>query len=253
MFSDLHVDVPGARGFPPLASGANLVLVAGDTCHGLVRAIETLRAAYPRSEIATVAGNHEYYGHVLSEELEAGRKRARELGVHLLENNAANFGRLRVVGATMWTDYELFGERLREPAMRAAYDTMRDHKRIKWRRQPWQRFRPQEARQLHMQSRTYLEAELSKPHDGPTLVMTHHPGTVEAVAAPALQRNLLSAAYASELLPIVDRHQPDFWLSGHTHVSMNFQRGRTRMVSNPCGYADENHFFDPLYAIEIDA
>jgi len=178
---------------------------------------------------------------------------ARELGVHLLENNTANFGRLRVVGATMWTDYELFGDRLREPAMRAAYDTMRDHKRIKWQREPWKRFRPQEARRLHLQSRAYLEAELSKLHDdGPTLVITLHPGTIEAIA-PALQRSLGSAAYASELLPIADRHQPDFWLSGHTHVSMNFRRGRTRLISNPCGYADENRYFDPLYTIEIDA
>jgi hypothetical protein len=199
-----------------------------------------------------VAGNHEYYGHVLSEELKAARKRALELGVFLLENDTAYFGRLRVVGATMWTDYELFGERLREPAMRAAYDTMRDHKRIRWQREPWQRFRPQEARCLHLESRTYLEAELSKPHDGPTLVMTHHAGTIEAIA-PAFQRSLVSAAYASELLPIVDRHQPDFFLSGHTHVSMNFQRGGTRLISNPCGYADENRYFDPLYTIEIDA
>ncbi|HEY6732523.1 MAG TPA: metallophosphoesterase [Roseiarcus sp.] len=251
-FSDLHVDFPGARGLPPLASGVSLVLVAGDTCQGLVRAVETLRAAYPRSEIAMVAGNHEYYGHVLSEELEAARKRAMELGVLLVENDTAYFGRLRVVGATMWTDYELFGERLREPAMRAAYDTMRDHKRIRWYRKPWQRFRPQEARLLHLESRAYLEVELSKPHDGPTLVMTHHAGTIEAIA-PAFQRSLVSAAYASELLPIVDRHQPEFWLSGHTHVSMNVRRGGTRLISNPCGYADENRYFDPLYTIEIDA
>ncbi len=214
-FSDLHVDFPGARGFPPLAGGAELILAAGDSCQGLVRAIEMLRSAYPRTEVVTVAGNHEYYGGVLPEELEAGRKRARELGVHLVENGTASFGRLRIVAATMWTDYELFGERLREPAMRAASDAMRDHKRIRWQREPWQRFRPQEARRLHLESRAYLEAELSRRHDGPTLVMTHHAPTIEAVA-PAFQRSLASAAYASELLPIVDRHQPDFWLSGHT-------------------------------------
>ncbi len=34
---------------------------------------------------------------------------------------------------------------------------------------------------------------------------------------------------------------------------MNFRRGRCRMISNPCGYADENRFFDPRYTIEIDA
>ncbi|SIO66854.1 hypothetical protein SAMN05443247_11489 [Bradyrhizobium erythrophlei] len=66
--------------------------------------------------------------------------------------------------------YDLFGESLRQPAMRAASETMRDHRRIKWERNPWKRFRPQEARMLHLRSRAYVEAELAKPYDGPTVV-----------------------------------------------------------------------------------
>jgi Icc-related predicted phosphoesterase len=128
---------------------------------------------------------------------------------------------------------------------------MVDHKRIKWRRQPWQRFRPEEARALHLQSRSYIDAELAKPHDGPSLVLTHHAPTIEAVA-PRFQRSLISAAYASELLPLVDRHQPECWVSGHTHESISLRRGTTRMISNPCGYADENPYFDPLFTIEVD-
>jgi hypothetical protein len=45
--SDLHVDYPGSSGLPPLATGVDVVVVAGDTCQGLVPAIETLRRAYP--------------------------------------------------------------------------------------------------------------------------------------------------------------------------------------------------------------
>jgi hypothetical protein len=135
----------------------------------LVRAIETLRRAFPNTEIATVAGNHEYYGFCLSDELEAGRARAKELGVHFLECHTVVIGKLRIIGATAWTDYELFGASLRIPAMRAAADVMLDHKRIKWRKQPWQRFRPDEARALHLRSRAYIDAELAKLHDGPSL------------------------------------------------------------------------------------
>jgi Calcineurin-like phosphoesterase len=251
VMSDLHIDFPGARGIPPLAQGATLVIVAGDTCQGLVRAIESLRRAFPNTEIATVAGNHEYYGFCLPEELEAGRARAKELGVHFLENDTKLFGTLRVIGATGWTDYEAFGEALREPGMRTAYELMQDHKKIKWRRNPWARFRPQEARILHLKSRAYIEAELAKPHAGDTLVLNHHAGTIEAIA-PEFQRSLTSLAYFSELLPIVDRYQPRWWISGHTHLSMNFRRGCTAMISNPCGYPDENRFFEPLFTIEVD-
>jgi hypothetical protein len=197
-----------------------------------------------------VAGNHEYYGLCLPDELEAGRARAEELGVYLLERNAIVIGNLRVIGATTWTDYELFGAALRIPAMRAAADIMQDHKSIKWRKKPWARFRPEEARALHLQSRAYIDAELANFHDGPSLVLTHHAATIEAIA-PQYQRSLVSAAYASELLPIVDRHQPEWWVFGHTHMSLNRRRGKTLLISNPAGYAGENPFFDPLMTIEV--
>jgi predicted phosphodiesterase len=251
IMSDLHIDFHGPHGIPRLAQGAALVVVAGDTCQGLVRAIDALRSAYPNCEIVMVAGNHEYYGFCLPDELSAGRARAKDLGVHLLECNTVVIDNLRIIGATTWTDYDLFGEELRIPAMRTAAGVMMDHKRIKWRKQPWHRFRPDEARALHLQSRAYIDKELAKSHHGPSLVLTHHAATIEAVA-PQFQRSLISAAYASELLPIVDRHQPDWWVSGHTHMSLNFQRGKTRLISNPAGYGDENPSFDTSLIIEVN-
>jgi Icc-related predicted phosphoesterase len=251
--SDLHLDFPGARGFPPLAAGADLVVIAGDTCQGLVKAVKAMRVAYPRSEIVAVAGNHEFHGSTYGEALRAGHECAREFGVHLLsENGAVTFGRLRVIGATLWTSYDLFGESLRQPAMRAAYETMRDHKRIKWRKNPWERFRPSEARMLHLTSCEYIDAELGKHHGGPTIVLTHHAATPDAVE-PGLRHRMIAAAYASDLRPIIDQHQPDFWISGHTHFSMDIRRGRTRLISNPCGYGGENPRFDPAFTIEVDA
>lgn len=108
-----------------------------DTCQGLVKAVETLRRAFPDVEVVTVAGNHEYYGTEMPSELEAGRVRARELGVHLVENDVISIGTARVVGCTLWTDYCLFGAGLREAAMHTAADGLMDHKRIKWRKDPW--------------------------------------------------------------------------------------------------------------------
>lgn len=246
IMSDLHLG-PAWEQVPSLASGAKLVLIAGDTCEGLVGAVEKLRTAFPNVDVAMVAGNHEFYGCVLKEELEAGRERARALGVHFLENETATFGRLRVVGATFWTDYLLFGPGLRQPAMRAAYDQMRDHRRIRWNSDPWMRFRPQEALALHVQSRNFFEAELARPHDGPTLLLTHHPMIREALA-PANERSLLAAAYASEV-PFA--MEADYVVTGHTHRPMNFRRNGTRFLSNPRGYRDEGIRFDPSFVIEV--
>jgi predicted phosphodiesterase len=250
--SDLHIRFPGARGFPPLVPGVGAVLIAGDTCEGLGRALHAMRAAYPKTEIITVAGNHEFYGTTYPEELAAGRETARALGIHFIENDTVFLGRLKVVGASLWTDYDLAGERLREAAMRAAYDSMRDHKRIKWSRDPWMRFRPQEARMLHLQSRAYIEGELGRGHVGTTLVLSHHGPTIVAVR-PEFRTHATSAAYASDLHSVIDSYQPDFWISGHTHFPMDLRRGRTRLISNPCGYGDENTSFDPALTIEVDA
>jgi predicted phosphodiesterase len=252
IMSDLHLGYPGARGFPPLAPGADLVMIGGDTCEGLRLAVRLMRDAYPATEIVAVAGNHEFYRSTHSEELEAARDDARQLGVHLLENRTVTFGKLRVIGATLWTDYSLFGESLRLPAMRTASETMRDHRRIKWGRNPWKRFRPQEARMLHLRSRAYIEAELARPHDGPTVVLTHHAAVFEAVE-PQLRDRMIAAAYASDLGSMIDRYQPDYWISGHTHVPMDFRRGRTRLISNPFGYGHELSSFNPAFIIEVEA
>lgn len=250
ILSDLHLEWYGTASIPRLVDGTDLVIVAGDTCEGLVRAVEVLRRAFPDVELVTVAGNHEYYRTELPTELEAGRMRARQLGVHLLEDDAVEIGPVRVLGCTLWTDYCLFGADLREAAMRSASDGMMDHKRIGWRKDPWERFRPQKAASLHAKSRLFLEDALSRHHDGPTVVVTHHAVTLDAVA-PQFQRSLLSAAFASELLPLVDRHQPAIWASGHTHLAMNLRRGRTRLVSNPRGYPGESTSFDPAFTMEI--
>jgi len=246
--SDLHIGQ--GRGVPPPVDGIDAVLVAGDTCEGLVKAIDALRSAFPAPiEVVMVAGNHEYYGSVFTTELAAGRTRAREVGVHLLENGVVRLGHLRVLGATYWTDYMLFGPTLRAPAMRAAGSQMRDHKRIQWSRDPWRRFRPEEALALHDESKRFFEAELAKPHCGPTMLLAHHGMTFEAVD-PALERSLVAAAYTSDP-SFVDQFGPDYVVTGHTHRRMDFRRGRTRFISNPRGYPDESLGFDPAFVLEV--
>ncbi|MCK1621769.1 metallophosphoesterase [Bradyrhizobium sp. 160] len=250
--SDLHIGYPGARGFPPLVSGTDIVLIAGDTCEGLQRAIREMRAAYPNVEIVTCAGNHEFYGGSYFDQLAEGRECARELGVHLLEDGVATFGRLRILGCTLWTDYDLLGRNLRDGAMLIASEMMRDHKRIKWQRNPWKRFRPIEARLLHQRSRVFLEAELARDYAGTTITMTHAAPTLDHIAPPN-RSEMISAAFASRLDELIDRFQPHYWISGHVHYPVDFFRGRTRLISNPCGYADEVAGYNPSFTIEVDA
>jgi broad specificity phosphatase PhoE len=179
-----------------------------------------------------------------------GQEAADRLGVRLVEQNVSFVGRLRVIGCTMWTDYTLFGEAFRGAAMRTAFAAMADHRRIKWRRKPWARFRPQEARALHLESLAFVERELAKAHDGPTACVFHH-GVVPECAHPADRDHLLTAAYVSDLGRTIERFAPELVVTGHTHLSVDLLRGRTRIVSNPAGCGDENAAFDPAFVVEL--
>jgi predicted phosphodiesterase len=252
IMSDLHIRFAGSRGFPPLAPGVDAVLIAGDVCDGLVAAVEAVRHAYPEpTEIFFTPGNHEFYSSKLSfhESLALGREAAARHRVHLLERDVCHFERIRIVGCTMWTSYSLLGEATREAAMRTAAATMSDHRRIKWHRDPWMRFRPFEARLLHLQSRDFVERELAKHHPGPTVCLFHHPVTRDALASDDLE--LIDAAYASDLTSVFESLGCDMVVSGHTHVSLDVTRGGVRYVSNPAGYADENRSFNPALTVEV--
>jgi hypothetical protein len=251
--SDLHSDFVGFRGYPASVPGADLIVVAGDTRQGLVRALTELRAAYPPPlELVVVAGNHEFWTRqALPTAIAEGRSVATSLGAHYLEEGVAHIRRLRVLGCTLWSGYDLFGETMRATAMRTANSQLRDHKRIKFASDPWLRFRAQEARAKHLQSKAFLETELARSHDGPTIVVTHFAPIPDAVA-PEHRGSVLSAAACSDLSPMIQRFQPDAWISGHTHFHYRKRCGRTLMMSNPLGYPDERLGFDAGLTIEVE-
>ena len=152
IFSDLHLDV---RPIKPITvmRGVDLVIVAGDTCEGVLRAFEHLRRIVPMHiPIIMVMGNHEYYRRFVPDELELARSQASAFNIYILENDTIVLGGIRVVGATLWTDYRAFGESDVAAVMNACATGMNDHRLIGWQKEPSLRFRPEEAALLHHQS-----------------------------------------------------------------------------------------------------
>ena len=248
IFSDVHIDVCPVFA-PRLAPGVDVVVVAGDVWEGIEHGMRWLRAHLGAEvPIVLVAGNHEYFARVRPDERIAGALAARTHDIAFLDDTSVTIDGVRFVGSTLWADYEIYGADRRDEMIEIARRRMKDHRRIL--EEPDRFITPEECRELHRTARGFIEGNLSAPHDGPTVVVTHnapHPLSLADKHRP----NLLSAAFVSDLSEMIERHEPALWVHGHTHVSLDYRAGATRIVCNPHGYGDENPEFNPGLVVEV--
>lgn len=255
--SDLHVDVSAWT--PEAVPTHDVCIVAGDVRDGLVRSIAWLAEhAVPRSpSVIYVPGNHDFYGHRLQSELARGRDAAAAAGISLLAvGEAVRREGVRIVGATLWTDYAVQGEVWRPVAMAAAGDRlggMRDHRKIK-RRLPGGEttaFRPTDAAACHAEQLGRIRRVLAEPFEGPTVVVTHHAPHPRSLLHGQVTETI-DAAYASDLSRDLEGPDaPALWIHGHVHVSRDYRVGATRVVANARGRLGENPGFDPELVVTV--
>lgn len=240
LLSDLHLET---ETFDPVpAPGAELLVLAGD--------VDATWVGYERFAgwpvpVVVVAGNHEFDGRDLDDAWPALRERCARLGLVLLQREsllftAAGGERVRIVGATRWSDFDLFGAAQRERAMRAAGYFLRLMDATRG-------GRPLDAegvREEGLACRAWLEAELAQPRRGRwdrTLVVTHFAPSLRS-ADPRYGRQPGTASFCGaddDLLP-----RADLWLHGHLHCRHDYRvprpgRAPSRVVCNARGLEDK--------------
>jgi hypothetical protein len=245
VLSDLHLEFAP---FDPPAVAADVVVLAGDTAPG-VRGLEWAAARWPDRPLVIVPGNHEFYGHAYPALVRTLVAQAASLGsrVHVLCDTAVVLGGVRFLGTTLWTDFHLFGD----PAegMAAAQLHMSDFQVI--RVEPWyRRARPADTVAWHARSLRWLRQALGTPHDGPTVVVTHHAPSRRSLNP--LYTDPVASAYASDLEAVVAGSGARLWIHGHTHHCVDYALGATRVLSNQRGYPGEAvGGFDPALVVEV--
>jgi hypothetical protein len=105
VLSDLHLEF---QDWVPPKSDADIVVLAGDI-HVGVHGIEWARRRFPLTPVVYVPGNHEYYGGSLQAVREELYARGKCLGVDVLDGRKSVIGGVRFLGATLWTDFALYG------------------------------------------------------------------------------------------------------------------------------------------------
>ena len=247
VLSDLHLEF---FDWTPPPVEADVVVLAGDI-HAGVLGIAWARRQFPAAPVIYVPGNHEFYSARLQDVLVALRKEARRLGVHLLDGDEFLVDGVRFLGATLWTDFALYGSTpaALDRAMTDAQFGMTDYRVIKYGDK--ELLRPEHAREIHLEQVQWLETKLTEVFDGPTVVITHHLPHWQSIH-PRFDGDRLNPGFASNLARLV-RAPVALWIHGHTHESIDYVVNGTRVVCNPRGYLpmEPNPAFDPRLVVEV--
>ncbi|HEX4843619.1 MAG TPA: metallophosphoesterase [Limnobacter sp.] len=270
LYSDLHLET--LRSFPALdcvptpPPDADLVILAGDIHQG-TQGIEALAALGGKDHIY-VSGNHEYYHHDIDILDQQMGELAAKHGLNFLQRSCVEIRGVRFLGCTLWTDYNIqpgwrFGAELVAKAFLPDYKLIRQHGKP---------FTPTMGIDLHAQNVDWLEAELAKPFEGKTVVVTHHAPHPQSIH-PRFNLSPINAAFVSDLAHLMGK--ADVWVHGHMHDSFDYtvhqNGGSTRVLVNPRGYvrkkgkarkmqkgggaitaqAFENPFFNPNLVFDI--
>jgi len=244
ILSDLHVEFGE---FVPPPVDADVVVLAGDTHVGM-RGLSWAQNVFTDHPVLYVLGNHEFYGQATPRLVQKLKSAAEGTNVHVLENDPVDLGGCTFLGATLWSDFELCGDR--DGAAYEAQQAMTDYRRI--RVSPnFRRLRPSDTAALHFQTRAWLR-EATHNTCGKIVVVTHHAPSARSL--PEIFRDdVLSSAYASAMDRDIEELGVGLWIHGHLHTSSDYRIGSTRVICNPRGYyPDElNPGFNPDLTIEL--
>ena len=249
IISDLHNEF-SMHTASPASNEADVIVLPGDIWKH-ARGIGWARETWPNHRIIYVAGNHEYYGTLRKSTLAKLHVEAKACHVDFLDNSEVIIDGVRFLGATLWTDFELFGKAAQRLCMREAQNCLNDFRVIHESRGT---FSPMDSVLLHRASVEFLQAKLELTFDGKTVVVTHHLPSEKSVVE-RFEGEILSACFASHLDNLMDGKKVQLWIHGHTHDCLDYELNGTRVVCNPRGYVTnqgaENALFNPHLIVEL--
>jgi Icc-related predicted phosphoesterase len=212
---------------------ADVLVCAGDltASSGVEDALERLCKRY--EHLVFVPGNHEFYGSNIPDVRRRIRSLAdREDRLHYLDDSTCEIDGHKFVGSTMWFR--------KLPGIERYHSMLNDFRLIK--RATHDIYEENERALL------FLENHVQEN----TIVVTHHLPSPRSID-PQYASSPINCFFLCNMQPLIERVQPPLWIHGHTHSSMDYEIGSTRVVCNPFGYAgrERNMSFTEHKLIEV--
>ncbi|MDX9710596.1 MAG: metallophosphoesterase [Trichloromonas sp.] len=230
-------------------TSADVLVLAGDSCKAR-RAAEFAADLAQGRPCVLVAGNHEYYGGDLPEDLEGLRARGRNpSNVHVLENESVEIGDVVFLGCTLWSDMRLYESAFGYPASVLAVQAgLNDYRCVTWEKR--RNLQTADTIAMHRASVAWLKEQFALYRGRRIVVVTHHAPSEQSVAE-CYRNDILSAGFASNLDALVKDSGAALWIHGHTHGCCDYVLGDTRVVANACGYPFEQTGFKANRVVEL--
>ncbi|WP_294264093.1 metallophosphoesterase [uncultured Chryseobacterium sp.] len=233
IISDLHQEF----GITELSfDRSDVVVLAGDVNLG-IKGIEWIKVKIRDKPVIYVLGNHEYYKGSYPKTLHKIKEAARDSNIFVLENDSVDIEGIRYHGATLWTDFSIFGDPRYYGFV--CQNGMNDYKQI--RRDPsYSKMRSIDIFKIHQFSKLWLKESLENSKDMKNIVVTNHAPSIQSVPE-HFKEDPLSSAYASDLEGFILEYQPLYWIHGHIHTPKRYTIGETEVICNPHGYISEKY------------
>ena len=263
LLSDLHLEVHTDFAPQPLPQ-ADVLVLAGDigsyqpgsrlqdADFGLARFSPLPAGAGWPTPVYYVPGNHEYDALDFDDAHARLRASCERLGIIWLDREVLEFpgagahgGAVRLVGSTLWTDFDALGLPPGSPRFSLADQLKTRHKAFRaanyyLRRTGSTRHGKEwlaaEIREEALDCQRWLRAALATPFDGTTVVVTHFAPSLHS-ADPRYGLTPGTAGFCNALDDLLPFAQ--VWLHGHLHAPSDYVHHGCRVVANPLGYADK--------------
>ena len=236
LLSDLHLE--GRHGYwtkpQPWAinRGEDVLVLAGDIAVGPDSVVQAIKYFQDQGfeRIIYVPGNHELYHHSRKDHYTLARCIKDMQGVDMLDaNEIIKIDDVSFFGGTLWTNFG--GDPIAKSAARRGINDFRVI--TDW---------TVDAAEAEYERQIEFIKTAAKQTEGKKVIVTHFLPARECVAERYKSEGvsfLLNKYFANNLGDWISYQSNTTFLFGHTHDSMDFYIGESRMVSNPLGYARE--------------
>lgn len=230
--SDLHLEHSNFDLHAKIESG--ILVLAGDVSVDFTLMDAFFRKISENVRVVYVLGNHEYEGK-LFDDVASDIKDMLSIypNVKVLDNETTFIDGIKIIGSTLWTNFDIDDHFKRNDTIKLANDIMPDFNSVRIKDgETIKRFTAYDAIKKFEQSYAFIETELNTEYDGPVMVVTHFTPS-RLSTHPKFGNQHLNAYWSNKMDHLVEL--ADIWIHGHTHESMDYSIGDCKVFCNPRG------------------